>query len=250
MRTKGFTIVEIITVITVLSLIIIIAVPIYNSITKTVKDKSYDNKVKTIELAAEKYLYDSHIENNTQFTASKLIIDNYYTAEKYVNDMPWIDNPVDPNDNLACHIIEATIENFEYNVKFTKNSDCELSKNEVDVNQVTIDAYKLIKNGAGQLVVGDKINVNNGVIDWVNTDVLVVLKTSNAELKQYKEISYSFLGDSVIKNKESKSELTNVVKGNTINPENYVNVYKIEAAYILNQQLFITLKTDTGILSP
>lgn len=52
---NGFTLVETITTIIILSMIIIIAMPVYNGVDKTIKETTYNNKIKTIESATLKY---------------------------------------------------------------------------------------------------------------------------------------------------------------------------------------------------
>ena len=45
MKNKGFTLPEIIAVLSILALIIVIAIPTYNKISKNMKDNTYDSKI-------------------------------------------------------------------------------------------------------------------------------------------------------------------------------------------------------------
>ena len=53
---KGFTLLELLASIVILSTIILIAVPTINNVADTIKRNHYKNMVKNIEVAASKYL--------------------------------------------------------------------------------------------------------------------------------------------------------------------------------------------------
>ena len=110
MNKKGFTLVELLAVIIILGLLIAIAVPSYIGVSKRIKEKMWDNKLKMIETAVEMYvqdnknyfcIYDSSsnkwiatdelIEGpirSSSYTIKRLIQDGYLTAdddEKFIN---------------------------------------------------------------------------------------------------------------------------------------------------------------------
>lgn len=108
---KGFTLVELIAVISLISILVIITTPAYNTISKTIKKRNYESKQNTIEKQTlsyvEKYLkdevYDS--ENKTIcFTIEYLIqngiirsdsesdeyILNEVTDKKYSGNMTYV----------------------------------------------------------------------------------------------------------------------------------------------------------------
>ena len=105
---KGFTLVELIAVITTLSLIAIITTPAYDNISNNIKTKNYESKKNTIKAHTlsyvEKYLkneaYDGKESKTLCFSVNYLIrngiissdsetdeyIENNVTGEKYKND--------------------------------------------------------------------------------------------------------------------------------------------------------------------
>ena len=108
MNRKGFTLVELIAVITIMSLIAIITTPAYDSISKSIKTRNYESKKNTIKAHTlnyvEKYLKNEAYDETTSkilcFSVNYLIrngiissdnekeeyIENNVTGEKYVND--------------------------------------------------------------------------------------------------------------------------------------------------------------------
>lgn len=116
MNRKGFTLVELIAVITIMSLIVIITTPAYDSISKSIKTRNYESKKNTIKAHTlnyvERYLknetYDgtrTNAESKTLcFSVNYLIrngiissdnekeeyIENNITGEKYANDIIFI----------------------------------------------------------------------------------------------------------------------------------------------------------------
>lgn len=112
MNRKGFTLVELIAVITIMSLIAIITTPAYDSISKSIKTRNYESKKNTIKAHTlnyvERYLkneaYDGTISKTLCFSVNYLIrngiissdnekeeyIENNVTGEKYANDIIFI----------------------------------------------------------------------------------------------------------------------------------------------------------------
>lgn len=93
MKNKGFTLVEIITVIALLALIGLIAVPIIDGVIKRSKDKIYDRQVTEIINSSKKYVTENSelvsFDNKTTVCLSTL------------KDLGYLDNEqiVDPRDD-------------------------------------------------------------------------------------------------------------------------------------------------------
>lgn len=135
MKNKGFTLPELLAVIVVLALIIGIALPTYGAVSKNVKNKTYENKKSAIAIAALKYANDANLNNSTKITATKLILDNYYEAEEYRGETPWITDPRDSSKNMACQIIDITLDNHQYYTEVEDNNDCNIAVNEINANK-------------------------------------------------------------------------------------------------------------------
>lgn len=120
MNRKGFTLVELIAVITIMSLIAIITTPAYDSISKSIKTRNYESKKNTIKAHTlnyvERYLkneaYDETTSKTLCFSVNYLIrngiissdnekeeyIENNVTGEKYANNTIFVKVKYDINN--------------------------------------------------------------------------------------------------------------------------------------------------------
>lgn len=120
MNRKGFTLVELIAVITIMSLIAIITTPAYDSISKSIKTRNYESKKNTIKAHTlnyvERYLkneaYDGTPDKTLCFSVNYLIrngiissdnekeeyIENNITGEKYANNTIFVKVKYDINN--------------------------------------------------------------------------------------------------------------------------------------------------------
>ena len=120
MNRKGFTLVELIAVITIMSLIAIITTPAYDSISKSIKTRNYESKKNTIKAHTlnyvEKYLKNEAYDGTTSkilcFSVNYLIrngiissdnekeeyIENNVTGEKYANNTIFVKVKYDINN--------------------------------------------------------------------------------------------------------------------------------------------------------
>ncbi len=105
MNNRGFTLVEVIAVILILSILVIITTPVFTTISKNIRTKNYESKKNTIEkevLAyAEKYFKDD-IYNGTTNKC-------YYFSVKYL-----IQNGIIKSDDAKEEYIENDVTNEKY----------------------------------------------------------------------------------------------------------------------------------------
>ena len=113
---KGFTIIELLSVIVLLGIIITIGIFSISSIRQTILDRQYKNVKTEIEVAAEKYYADTE---STSFYVQTLIDEGYLKADNSSL------NIYDPRDSkiMNCYIInvndgKATLDDIN------KNEDC------------------------------------------------------------------------------------------------------------------------------
>ena len=251
MNKKGFTLVELLAVIVILAVLIGIAVPVYITVSKNIRENTYNSKKEQIALAAIKYANENNVSSSMEFTVTRLVVNNYYEAEKYIDEVPFISNPLNVDDNMACHIVDISIDNNEYFATVSDNADCSLSQSEAYDNKIKIRAFKLASDDAGNDIIGDEINIFDESMetDWVNTNILLAvtlneeLLTSEekAELQNYSSISYTMAGNTDVK--EGNNKLNSFVVGTPINVSSYSNLYKVEASLFLSQDVGISIKT-------
>ncbi len=157
MKKKGFTLVELLAVIVILAIIITIAMTGFNSVSKRMKEKAYENLVKYIETKASVYANES---KNLVTNVDNLIKLGYLDSDDEAGN---IYDPRDRRHILNCHIV--FIENAEGNYygHFSDEENCETEN--VNLN-ISLKAFK-----AGT---HEEIPENT----WVNTnvDLKVVLK--------------------------------------------------------------------------
>lgn len=147
---KGFTLVELIAVVTILGLLAVITTPAYDTISKNIKERNYESKQSTIKAQTlayvEKYMkndtYDPEKNLNPQtlcFTVRYLIqngiissdsetdeyIENNVTGEHYENNEEFIQVYYDI-DNLKLVGITKDEKDKDGNLKF--NNNCDVTK--------------------------------------------------------------------------------------------------------------------------
>ena len=102
MNKKGFTLVELIGVIILLSAIALISVPIINNSIKNTKEKTYNSQIDTIIKAAKRYVTEVGPGNDAGFD---ITMDNLINA-KLIEDDVIIDPRDDSNmiNTLTIHV--------------------------------------------------------------------------------------------------------------------------------------------------
>ena len=238
-KTKGFTLVELLAVIVILGLLIGIAIPVYFNITRTVKGNEYESKKKYIENVATNYAEDHNITTSLVFTPSRLIANGYMSADKYVTEngeeIPFVINPSDEKENLACRIINISINDYDYTAEMTDKSDCSLAAEEVVAVNMGIEAYRLDGN-----TIGNKIGIDGKTFDWVNSDVLLLINPKfNTD-----DIIISANGNSTVVDKSNM--LSNPSPGRKLD-KNYSNTVVIRAEKILKSEVSINIKAGDAI---
>lgn len=95
---KGFTMIELLGVIVISCILILIAVPIYNGIKKSINESVYESKIKEVLSKSEVY---SEETNKYFFDIKTLIEEGYLTADNELEEY------IDPRNgrNMVCDII-------------------------------------------------------------------------------------------------------------------------------------------------
>ena len=141
MNNKGFTFIELLITIAVLSLLMAITIPSYTGISNLIRENQRNNKISKIEIAASKYAFDT---GETIFFVDKLVTEGYLDSDEDNGDI------IDPynNGNMNCYIVESEQKGEYYTSEFrdgknyNNNADgekCDLNKLQKITENVTIN---------------------------------------------------------------------------------------------------------------
>lgn len=120
MNKKGFTLVELIGVITLLAVIVLISVPIITSSINNTKQKAYNEQKNTIISGAKKWIIVNGAKNDTSFT---ITLQELISAGLLEDDV--LKDPRDDSnmlDNGACVFVAN--DNSSLNYTYTFSDDC------------------------------------------------------------------------------------------------------------------------------
>lgn len=134
---KGFTLVELLVVITIIGLLVVIAVPSSMTISKKVKVKMYDSKIELIEQAAILWGQEN-----------KEIIAGAPGSLKAENQCSWVYAPKETNcTRTSCSCYRTTIGAFITSNVLTPDDNSNDIKNPVNGNSLkSCTIYIYIKN--------------------------------------------------------------------------------------------------------
>lgn len=165
---KGFTLIELITIIVLLGLLSILLVPNINKIINSSEEKGYNIQIKTIKDAAENFIIDY-----SEIIPSNL---NSFTIElKLLKDLAFVDynikNPITQKYFSDDTLITLTkkINIFEATVYPTDSST---------ISEVTKYAKNIILLKEANLYIGDNFNSENNVM-VTNLDGKIYTNCSN-----------------------------------------------------------------------
>lgn len=143
MKRDGFTLVELLLSIVILGLIMAIAIPSVNSVSKSMRESQRKNTIEKIEIAASKYAFDT---GETIIFVDKLVTEGYIESDDEDGN---INDPVS-NGRMNCYVVEMEKQSDYYNAtlvdgkNYDNNGVCDLSKLNEDSAEISIE---VINNG-------------------------------------------------------------------------------------------------------
>ena len=243
MKKNGFTLTELLTAVVILVILIGIAIPVYFNISKSAKENEYNSKKSYYTSLAISYAEDNNISSLTKISVSRLVASGYTNVEEYREyngyEIPFISNPLDSEDNLACHIIEINVDNYEYSADMGDESNCSFAVDESVDSNIVIEAYEYENNK-----VGNKLRLINGEFEWTRKDVLVLVNHRYPEEKvKSMSVGVSGTNKEIDLNNRLKSVSTNQVK----DVSGYTNAVIVNASVIGKQEINAAVELEDGL---
>lgn len=158
---KGFTLTEILAVIAILGVILAIAVPSYNSLSKKF-EKAYYEKLEGSVLAAAKSYYKENAESRpAELLYSSVVTFSELKTSKNIDDIKGYKSNIDLKGRI---IIVKKVEGYDYKM-------CYLAPGTTDANEKK--ASTTLTNGdlLEKLGTNPTINTNNCDANWLNNNV-------------------------------------------------------------------------------
>ena len=223
MKSKGFTLTELIAVIVVLSIIIMLAMGAYASIQRSVLEGQYNNIVIEIEQKAEEYAADLGTTDVVYINVDRLIKEGYLQAEDE-------DNIYDPRDKtkMNCYMVHVIFENGEYKAELQEK--LENADGSCDVSQVDEWQLSLYCNG-------EKCNANK----WYTGDIkLSIVGLEETTLANSTVEWTSLLGTYVMQGKEISDKTITLTNQQVLNTTyNVTIVTENNETYTISQNIKI-----------
>ncbi len=219
MKSKGFTLVELLAVIVIIALLSVSAISGYNTMVRNGKEKALETKVQTIENAALKFAKESNVNKKTTISVNKLVVLGYLQADES-NDqgLSLINNPL-TSENMICNLIDITIKDNEVRVKYrAEQKNCSLSNEEDNTSKINVYAYCLNKS--------DKyLAIENNEVEWVNCPTVVIRTNPARDINKnnIESVTFDNQGTSKI-GKDKRFAESNVTAINT-----YDNLFAVES---------------------
>ena len=200
---KGFTLVELMAALVIISILLLIAVPVYNGVRTNVNKSIYESKVAEIKSKAISYASET---NRTVMDVKTLISEGLITADNEAGEYN------DPRDgrSMLCDIINVIYKNNQYEANITESEKCyELEELENLYGMVNIKVYK-------DANLTEELNPVE-VTEWYTEPVIYVgyeLKSDYQEYAGYIE-SISWVGEEP---KDCSKENNNLASCQSYNP--------------------------------
>lgn len=121
MKRKGFTLIEVLAVIVILGLLIVIIVPVVNSLLKDSEDVLYEEQIDSIINASKKYMvehYDLLPQGNSYYSIS---VDDLVSNGVIDNEI--VMNPKTKEELDGCVIVSFNDSFNQYEYRYVESSD-------------------------------------------------------------------------------------------------------------------------------
>ena len=240
MKSKGFTLTEILAVIVILAILVGIGTPVYYTISNNTRNNEYNTKKDYFKAQAIKYAEENNIDYNKTITVSTLVQSGFVVADNYIEEegeeIPFIANPIDSEENMACRIINITIDGYDRNASVTEDSNCDIVLQEVLASSLGIRAFKYSDNKLGKELFFSEA----GSFEWSNMDVALVV---GINIDNFISGSISHDGETQII--DATNIIGDIKEGATVRNTD-TNVLIVSAVTILKDTVGVTMQFKDG----
>ena len=140
-KNKGFTIPELLAVIVIIGILVTIASASYNGISKTLKEKTYQNKINLIKTKAVEYATDNNVDAET-ISVAKLLNEGYLELENDTEANEKLNNP--NGGYLDCYQVSINKNIDDYDINVTSDDTCNMANLDNASSKITIWYYKSV----------------------------------------------------------------------------------------------------------
>ena len=139
---KGFTLVELIAVVSIISLLLLIGIPSYLLVSNNIKQTMYESKVKELLSKGEEYAEETNV---FVFSVNTLLEEGKISADNEIGNL------LDPRDKrkMNCDIIEVHYENNNYEGNYIESNTC-LSDEELNNQYGMVNI--IVKDGEEKVI--------------------------------------------------------------------------------------------------
>ena len=239
-KNKGFSIPELLAVIVIMGILVTIATVSYNGISRSLKQKTYDNKISLIKTKAIEYAMDNKVDVGT-ISVATLLQEGYLDMDANLEDEYGnnkLSNPL--GGYLDCYKIDINKYIDDYDVDITNDNSCELAELAVLSSKLDIEIYADKGDNLKQYGLGKNKNT-----EWTNKDVYLFLNpkalNDNKLSTDNMKISWLVNGDVITYSGSLASEVTKA-KG-------YANIYKVSTLLLFNGEVTVKVETIKGVLT-
>ena len=235
-KNRGFSIPELLAVIVIIGILATIATASYNGISKSMKEKTYNNKVNLIKTKALEYAADNGVDVAT-ISVAKLISEGYLDVENETDNNEKMNNPL--GGYLDCYKVDINRNLDDYDVSVSNSEDCSLAETDIMASNIKVSLYA----DDGETLSNANLIGSNKDIKWTNKNVYLYLNPSSLgnNASQEMSITWSINGDNKVK--------TGNIVSYPSTDTNYANIYKLETLYLLNVNVVVKIQTEKGMLS-
>ncbi len=232
---KGFTLIEIMATIAILAIILIIAVPIYNGVSKNINANIYESKMKEVLAKAESYAIENHA---FVFDVKSLIESGVISAD---NETGIFVDPRTKRD-MRCDVINAVYKDNHYEVSITESDTC-YNEEELE-NLYGLVTLKLYNEN------DEEVKPIEGT-DWLREKIVKVRYEFKENYKEYEAnvSNVSWIGEceASLSNESTCVIETSEIKNVAINLEITINIGGTEIKSQVEKHVLVDLQNPNVI---